>query len=148
MPRKANVTKTEETGKTTRKRSSKNTTTKLEFNMADIINWSDEECKEKDKTLKFTVADVRDILKSLVSTNENLVTTTNNLNLVKSTLSKGLMTGYQIECPHCKREYVVNSMELKREGTILCKICGTEYKEDEHIKGISFVSEEDKVTII
>ena len=65
-----------------------------------------------------------------------------NLNLLKVTFAKGLMTGYKIVCPHCKREYVVGSSELNRESTVACKVCGTEYKENENISGVAVVSDE------
>ena len=47
-----------------------------------------------------------------------------------------------IICPHCKREYVVSSTELNRDSAITCKVCGTEYKENENIDGLEMVTDE------
>lgn len=155
MPRKKKTETTEVTEvKTTRKRKStkktESSTAIPEFSISEMITWTDEECAEKDKVFKFTTADVRNILKSLVSVNEQLADVAEKFNLLKNTMAKGLMTGYKIECPHCKREYIVSSTELHRDEPILCKICGTEYKENEHITGLAYASDEDenKVTVI
>lgn len=156
MPRKKKsesieVSEVKETKpKATRKRKStkKVEPAPLEFSISEILTWTDEECSEKDKVFKFTTADVRDILKSLTSSNEKLKEVTEKFNLLKNAISKGLMIGYKVECPHCKREYLVSSTELHRDEPILCKVCGTEYKENEHISGISYASEEEKVTVI
>lgn len=123
-------------------------TSKPEFQLSEIINWTDEECTEKDKVLKFTVADMRDILKALAAKNQEVLAVTEKLNLLKSTISKGLMTGYTIICPHCGRKYMVSSTELNRKDTVMCKVCGTEYKENEHISGIAFDSEKDEVVLV
>ena len=142
----------EEKPKATRKRKSTKKAepapTPLEFSVSEIVTWTDEECAEKDKVFKFTTADVRDILKSLTSVNEKLADVTEKFTLLKNAISKGLMIGYKIECPHCKREYLMSSAELHRDAPILCKVCGTEYKENEHITGISYASDEKKVTVI
>ena len=145
----------EEKPKATRKRKSTKkvepapvTPAPLEFSISEILTWTDEECSEKDKVFKFTTADVRDILKSLTSSNEKLKEVTEKFNLLKNAISKGLMIGYKVECPHCKREYLMSSAELHRDKPILCKVCGTEYKENEHITGISYASDEEKVTVI
>jgi hypothetical protein len=153
MPRKSTKkveATTEETKekKTTKKEATKKEEPKVEFNIAEVVNWTDEECTAKDKDLKFHVADVRNILRSLVSVNEKLVETTKNFNILRVTLAKGLMTGYQVTCPHCHREYVVDSMSLNRTYKVMCKICGTEYKEDENITGIKMSSDDDKVEVI
>ena len=153
MPRKSTKkveTATEETKakKTTKKKATKKEEPKVEFNIAEVVNWTDEECTAKDKDLKFHVADVRNILRSLVSVNEKLVETTKNFNVLKVTFAKGLMTGYQVTCPHCTREYLVDSMSLNRKDKVMCKICGTEYKEDENITGIKMASDDDKVEVI
>ena len=153
MPRKSTKkveTATEETKekKTTKKKTTKKEEPKVEFNIAEVVNWTDEECTAKDKDLKFHVADVRNILRSLVSVNEKLVETTKNFNNLKVTFAKGLMTGYQVTCPHCHREYIVDSMSLNRKDKIMCKVCGTEYKEDENITGIKMASDDDKVEVI
>ena len=153
MPRKSTKkveTATEETKakKTTKKKAAKKEEPKVEFNIAEVVNWTDEECTAKDKDLKFHVADVRNILRSLVSVNVKLVETTKNFNILKVTFARGLMTGYQVTCPHCHREYIVDSMSLNRKDKIMCKICGTEYKEDENITGIKMASDDDKVEVI
>lgn len=113
----------------------------LEFNVSEIIKWTDEECASKDKELHFSVASVRDIFKSLVAVNEKLSNTQENLNLLKLTLSRGLMTGYKITCPNCKREYVVDSMKLNRSSYVKCETCGTEYKENECISGVALIAD-------
>lgn len=153
MPRKSTKkveTAIEETKakKTTKKKATKKEEPKVEFNIAEVVNWTDEECTAKDKDLKFHVADVRNILRSLVSVNEKLVETTKNFNILKVTFARGLMTGYQVTCPHCHREYIVDSMSLNRKDKIMCKVCGTEYKEDENITGIKMASDDDKVEVI
>ena len=145
MPRKStNKTEIKEIkeAKTKKKSTKKVEEKELEFNVAEMIKWTDEECATKDKELHFKVASVRDIFKSLVTVNEQLSTTQENLNLLKLTLSRGLMTGYKVTCPHCKREYVVGSTELNREAFVSCKICGTEYKENECISGVALVADE------
>jgi predicted Zn finger-like uncharacterized protein len=159
MPRK----KKSETGavetksKTTKKKVTKEVAASTEslvegkpvFNIAEVIEWTDEECKAKDKEFKFYVADMRNILRSLVAVNNDLVETQNKLALLKSSLAKGLMTGYKIVCPHCKREYIVNSMELNRDSEVVCKVCGTSYKETENIDGIATVDkDESKETVV
>ena len=121
---------------------------KVEFNISDMVNWTDEECALKDKEFHFSVIEVRDILKSLTGIGQELATVRSNFNLLKSALSKGLMTGYKISCPHCKNEYVVSSSELNRESAITCKKCGKEYRENASISGIAVVSDasiDDKV---
>ena len=148
MPRKK---KTETEAVETKKKTTKKVEEKVkpEFNITEVIEWTDEECKAKDKEFKFYVADMRNILKSLVAVNKDLVDTQNKLTLIKSALSKGLMTGYNISCPHCNREYTVNSAELNRDSEVICKICGTSYKENENIKGIAMVDEDDsKETVV
>jgi hypothetical protein len=157
MPRKKkSETEVAET-KSTKKKSTKKMATSTEsltegkpvFNIAEVIEWTDEECKAKDKEFKFYVADMRNILRSLVAVNNDLVETQNKLTLLKSSLAKGLMTGYKIVCPHCKREYIVNSMELNRDSEVVCKVCGTSYKETENIDGIATVDkDESKETVI
>ena len=145
MPRKkkteTDVTETKKVTKRATKKEKANLMTS-EFTIAEVAKWTDEECEAKEKEFQFKITDIRDILKSLLQVNKDLVTTKQNLNLLKTTLSKGLMRGYQVMCPHCKREYVVNSMELNREGAITCKICGTEYKENENIKGLEMETDE------
>ena len=162
MPRKSKkveetVEVKEEKPKVTRKRKATKAEEpvveqKTEFNISEILSWSDEECLERDKVLSFKVSDVKNILKSLVSTTEQLNNVTEKFNLLKKTIGKGKMVGYEIMCPHCQRKYVVSSMDLNRTEAILCKVCGTEYKEDEHISGISYVPEPDeednKTTVI
>ena len=143
MPRKK---KTENGTVETKAKATKKKAEKVEehvnpqFSITEMIEWTDEECKEKDKEFQFNVADVRDIFKSLAEVNKNFNEAAQKLNIVKTALSKGLMTGYRIECPHCKREYAVGSMELNRNEKIVCKVCGTEYKEDESITGLEMVT--------
>lgn len=150
MPRKSNK-KVEEKIEATVEAKSEATKKKVSkkeepvFTIGEMIKWTDEECKAQDKKLKFKVIDVRNILQSLVSVNDRLSDTTYKLNILKSSLSQGLMTGYKIKCPHCQREYIVNSMELNRTDNIMCKVCGTEYKEVENINGISLFSDDDEV---
>jgi predicted Zn finger-like uncharacterized protein len=149
MPRKkkAETEVTETKKKATKKKVEEKV--KPEFNITEVIEWTDEECKAKDKEFKFYVADMRNILRSLVSVNKDLVETQNKLTLLKLALSKGLMTGYNISCPHCQREYTVNSMELNRDNEVVCKICGTSYKEVENIKGIAMIDEDNsKETVV
>ena len=147
MPRKSTKKATEEAvetkAKATRKKKEKveEAPAKVSIDVADMVNWTDEECEAKDKEIRFRVSDMRDVLKAFVSANEKFSTTLEKFNLLKTTLAKGQMTGYKIRCPHCQREYVVNSMDLHRTSTIQCKICGTEYKEDENIKGITVAGE-------
>ena len=159
MPRKKkSETRAVETkSKTTKKKATKEVAASTEslveekpvFNITEVIEWTDEECKAKDKEFKFYVADMRNILRSLVAVNKDLVETQNKLTLLKLALSKGLMTGYNISCPHCNREYTVNSMELNRDNEVVCKICGTSYKEVENIKGIAMIDEdESKETVV
>ena len=67
MPRKSTKkveTATEETKakKTTKKKAAKKEEPKVEFNIAEVVNWTDEECTAKDKDLKFHVADVRNMV--------------------------------------------------------------------------------------
>ena len=142
----------EEKPKATRKRKStkkeESIPVALEFSVDEIVKWTDEECAEKDKVFKFTTTDVRDMLKSLLSMKEQLDDVNTKFLLLKNALSKGLMTGYKVECPHCKREYIVSSGDMHHDGPVLCKICGTEYVETDHITGIVYASEEDKVTVI
>lgn len=146
MPRKStkkeNTTEPKVAKKRTTKKTTKTEVKEVEFNVSEMINWTDEECALKDKELHFSVAGVRDIFKSLKAVNDQLLATKDNLTLLKLSLAKGLMTGYKVTCPHCKREYVVNSMELNRENPILCKVCGTEYKENESISGIALIPDE------
>ena len=153
MPRKKKTETIESTEvKTVKKRkSTKKEESKSifpEFSIQEIVTWSDEECAEKDKIFKFVTADVRDILKAWTSMSEQLADVAGKFNLLKNTMAKGLMTGYKVECPHCKREYIVSSTELHRDEPILCKVCGTEYKENEHITGLAYASVEEKVTVI
>lgn len=153
MPRKSTKkveTVTEETKvkKTTKKKAAKKESIKPTLDIAAIVNWTDEECTAMDKDLKFHVADMRDILRSLAFTKGELVEATKNFNILRVTLAKGLMTGYQVTCPHCHREYIVDSMSLNRKDKIMCKVCGTEYKEDENITGIKMTSDDDKVEVI
>ena len=137
MPRKKKTeTEVTEVG-TSKKRTTKKEKANLlksEFTVADMTSWTDEECEAKEKEFQFKISDLRDILKSLLKVGADF-------NLLKNTLEKGLMTGYTIKCPHCNREYVVSSMELNRESNVTCKVCGTEYKEDENIKGIEMVTD-------
>ena len=151
MPRKKKI-ETIESSKEEKKATKKKTTQKkvpdTMFDIAEMAAWSDEECKVKDKELKFKVADVRNILRSIVTLNKDLKEAQDKLNLVRITLARGLMTGYKVVCPHCGREYIVNSMELNRKSKVTCKVCGTEYKEDENIDGITVASDNDEVTQI
>ena len=119
-----------------------------QFVVTEMLEWTDEECKAKDKEIKFYVADVRNILKSVVDINEKLADITRKFNLLKDVLAKGLMTGYKIICPHCKRSYMVSSTELNRTSPIMCKICGTEYKEDENIDGVALSTDDDTIEVI
>ena len=166
MPRKSTKkveTTTEETKekKTTKKRATakkaevttKETEALIEeirptFSIEEMINWTDEECKAKDNELKFYTSDIRDILKTVKALKEELGTVSQKFDILRFTLSKGVMTGYKIICPHCKREYMVSSTELNRTAPIMCKICGTEYKEDENIDGITLATEGDNVEVI
>ena len=140
------VIEKEEVKKTTRKRRSKKEITP--FSLNEMMKWTDEECKAKDKELKFKVADVRDILKSTVDLKEQLDLVTSNLNLLKSVISRGLFDGYRVTCPNCKENKIVSSMDLNRKEEVTCSNCGTKYKENENISGISYISEENTVTEI
>lgn len=156
MPRKKKSENTVESkSKATKKKSTKKVAasteslveveaTEEEFSISQIVNWTDEECKAREDEFAFKVSDVRDILKTVVDLNEKFAETTNKFRLLRDTLQKGYMKGYKITCPHCKREYEVNSMELNRKDTIMCKICGTSYKEDENISGVSLSVEVDE----
>ena len=154
MPRKstkkveATTEETKAKKTSTKKKAIKKESIKPTLDIAAIVNWTDEECTVKDKDLKFHVSDMRDILRSLAFTKGELAEATKNFNILRVTLAKGLMTGYQVTCPHCHREYVVDSMSLNRKDKIMCKICGTEYKEDENITGIKMSSDDDKVEVI
>lgn len=131
-----------EVKKTPRKRTKKKEV--KAFSLAEMYNWTDEECKAKDKELKFKVADVRDIFKSVVSLKQQLNETTEKLNLMKNIISKGLMTGYNIVCPKCGEKHQVSSADLKRNEEIVCEKCGEKYVESRNIKGITFLSDEIK----
>lgn len=146
MPRKKKSENTVESKpKATKKKQSKKVeATEEKFSISQIVNWTDEECKAREDEFHFKVSDVRDILKTVVDLNEKFAETTNKFKILRDTLQKGYMKGYKITCPHCKREYEVNSMELNRENAIMCKICGTSYKEDENISGVSLSVEVDE----
>ena len=104
--------------------------------IADLINWSDEQCEEFDKSKHFSAINVREIARSLVSSiqkyNELLVTSEQ----FKQFVISGKMIGYTITCPKCKINYSVNAPDLKFDEEITCQDCGEKYIQNKNITGL------------
>lgn len=109
---------------------------KEEIDFYKIINWSDEECAEFDKSYHFRALEFRDVCKKYI----DLVNEYNSLYIqseqLKGLIKSGYVIGYAISCPKCKVTYNVKLDELNFNKEIQCQDCGEKYIQNEHIMGL------------
>ena len=106
------------------------------FNIEEIINWSDEQCENFDKEGGIPTIQVRNVVNKWNALSLDYNKIYNDYRALVNILSQGKMIGYTITCPKCSVSYNIKPDELNYNIDITCQDCGEHYVQNKNITGI------------
>ena len=108
----------------------------VRISVAEIVDWTDEQCESFDASSKISMKEVRTIVQNYKATLEDLMQVSKELDSLRNVLKTGSMQGYVIVCPDCKVSYKVTPNDINYDKEIVCQDCGAKYLQTKNIFGI------------